>query len=103
MASSYSTTLVASSLPMKIVPYIPRPSKSKPRQQKKAKLVATAETAEQSGPGVDSSEDGGEWFHIDDDFPVLGSGAPLPPLFEAGGASSSADHGITRPLIVMSK
>ena len=39
MASSYNTSLLASSFPIKIVPYVSRAPKSKPKP--KAKLIAT--------------------------------------------------------------
>ncbi|ORY01889.1 hypothetical protein BCR34DRAFT_605748 [Clohesyomyces aquaticus] len=92
MASSCSTTLLASSLPMKIVPYVPGVAKPKPRPKSKAKSMATTKTAEQNRSGVSSSNDGGEWFHIDDDFLMLDSNASLPTLYETADASNSVDH-----------
>ncbi|KAF1965916.1 hypothetical protein BU23DRAFT_334526 [Bimuria novae-zelandiae CBS 107.79] len=95
MTSSYSTTLFAPSLPMKIVPYIPKACKLKPKPKptSKAKSMATTKTAEHSRSGVDS-KDSGEWPHIDDDFTMPGSNASLPTLHEASEASHSAGYGL---------
>ncbi|KAF2682883.1 hypothetical protein K458DRAFT_390793 [Lentithecium fluviatile CBS 122367] len=88
MTSFCSSTLFAPSLPMKIVPYVPRALK--PKSKSKAKSLATAKTAEHSR-GVGSSKDGGEWLPIDD-FPMLDSNASPPTLFEAASASGSVDY-----------
>ncbi|KAF1979389.1 hypothetical protein BU23DRAFT_153769 [Bimuria novae-zelandiae CBS 107.79] len=95
MTSSCSTTLFAPSLPMKIVPYIPKACKLKPKPKptSKAKSIAITKTAEHSRSGVDS-KDGGEWPHIDDDFTMPGSNASLPTLHEASEASHSAGYGL---------
>jgi hypothetical protein len=91
MASSCSTSLLAPSFPIEIVPYVPRAPKSKPKPKPKPK--ATTKKAEHSRSGVGSSKDGGEWFHIDD-FPMPDSNASLPTLFEAADASGSVDHDV---------
>ncbi|KAF1963877.1 hypothetical protein BU23DRAFT_138659, partial [Bimuria novae-zelandiae CBS 107.79] len=104
MTSSCSTTLFAPSLPMKIVPYIPKACKLKPKPKpiSKAKSMAITKTAEHSRSGVDS-KDGGEWPHIDDDFTMPGSNASLPTLHEASEASHSAGYGNTYSMIVTSQ
>ncbi|KAF2802881.1 uncharacterized protein BDZ99DRAFT_548099 [Mytilinidion resinicola] len=90
MASSCSTSLLAPSFPMKIVPYVPRAPKPKPKS--KVKSTATTKTAEHSRSGVGSFEDDGEWFHIDD-FPRPNSDASrsldpaVPALLGAADAS----------------
>jgi hypothetical protein len=91
---------------MKIVPYVPQASKPKPKF--KVKSTATTKTAEYSRSGVGSSEDDGEWFHIDD-LPMPDSNASrsldpgVPALLGAANASGSLDFSITRPLIVTSQ
>jgi hypothetical protein len=82
---------------LKIVPYVPRTTKPKPKS--KAKPIA-----DHNRSGV-SSKDDGEWFHIDD-FQMPNSNAlcaldPIvPALFGAADASSSPPYGITHLSIV---
>ena len=106
MASTCSTSLLVPSFPMKFVPYIPQASK--PRPKSKAKSMATTKTTAHSHSGVGSSNNNEEWFHIDG-FPMPDTNAlrsldpAVPAPFEAIGASSSLDHGISRHLIVASQ
>ncbi|KAH8708423.1 hypothetical protein GQ44DRAFT_731613 [Phaeosphaeriaceae sp. PMI808] len=96
MASSCSTSLLAPSFPLKIVPYVPPVPKPKPKS--KAKSMATTKTAEHSRLGVAPSKDDGNWLHIDD-FPMPDSNASgsLDPgvsaLFGAD-ASGSLDYDV---------
>src|SRR5437763_485863 len=91
--ASYSTSLLAPSFPMKIVPYVLRAPKPKPKS--KAKPMATTKTAEHSRSGVDSKDDG-EWLHIDDS-PMPGSNAscsldPAVPSVDAvGGLGATSE------------
>jgi hypothetical protein len=106
MASSCSTSLLAPSYPMKIVPYDPRAPKPKPKS--KSKPTSPANTTNHSRSGVGFSKNDGDWFHIDD-FPMPDSNAlrSLDPgvtaLLGATDASDLLDHGITCPLIVASQ
>jgi hypothetical protein len=61
--------------------------------------MATTKTAEHSRSEIESP-DGGEWFHIDDDFTILDSNASRPTLYEATGASHSVGYGDSCSLIV---
>ncbi|KAH8688595.1 hypothetical protein GQ44DRAFT_734520 [Phaeosphaeriaceae sp. PMI808] len=96
MASSCSTSLLAPSFPLKIVPYVPPVPKPKPKS--KAKSMATTKTAEHSHLGVAPSKDDGDWLH-NDDFPMPDSNASgsLDPgvsaLFGAD-ASGSLDYDV---------
>jgi len=92
--ASYSASLFASSFPIKIVPYVPRAPKLKPKS--KAKSIATNNTIEHSYSGAGSSNDDEGWFYIDD-FP-LDPAVPAP--FEAPDASKPLDYGISCLLIV---
>lgn len=78
---------------MKIVLYLPRAPKPKPKF--KAKPMAITKTAEHSCSGV-SSKDDGEWFHIDD-FPMPDSNAScsldpaVPGVDAVGGLSATSE------------
>ncbi|KAF2685729.1 hypothetical protein K458DRAFT_16668 [Lentithecium fluviatile CBS 122367] len=86
MISSCRTTSFAPSLPLNIVPYIPKVSglRPKPKPTPRAKSTATTKTAKHIRSRVDS-EDGRERFHTDDNFTMSGSNASLP-LYEASEA-----------------
>jgi hypothetical protein len=64
--------------------------------------MATTKTVEHSRSGIES-QDGGEWFRIDDDFTMLDSNASLPTLYEATGASHSVGYGDSCSLIVTNR
>ncbi|KAH8708395.1 hypothetical protein GQ44DRAFT_466355 [Phaeosphaeriaceae sp. PMI808] len=105
MASSCSTSLLAPSFPLKIVPYVPPVPKPKPKS--KAKSTATTKTAEHSRLGVAPSKDGGDWLHIDD-FPMPDSNASgslnpgVSALFGAD-ASGSLDYDVVGGLSAASE
>ncbi|KAF1354273.1 hypothetical protein EJ07DRAFT_158669 [Lizonia empirigonia] len=99
MAFSCSTSFVAPPLSTKFVTYVPPASKPKPKPTPKAKSMAPTKTVEHSRSGIES-QDGGEWFRIDDDFTMLDSNASLPTLYEATGASHSVGYGDSCSLIV---
>jgi hypothetical protein len=61
--------------------------------------MATTKTVEHSRSGIES-QDGEQWFHIDDNFTMLGSNASLPTLYEATGASHSVGYSDSCSLIV---
>jgi hypothetical protein len=99
MAFSCNTSFVAPPLSTKFVTYVPPASKPKPKPTPKAKSMATTKTGEHSRSGIES-QDGGEWFHIDDNFTMLDSNASLPTLYEATGASHSVGYSDSCSLIV---
>jgi hypothetical protein len=105
MAFSCSTSFVAPPLSTKFVTYVPPASKPnpkpkpKPKPTPKAKSMATTKTVEHSRSGIES-QDGEQWFHIDDNFTMLGSNASLPTLYEATGASHSVGYSDSCSLIV---
>jgi hypothetical protein len=99
MAFSCSPSFVAPPLSTKFVTYVPPASKPKPKPTPKAKCMATTKMVEYSRSGIES-QDGGERFHIDDDFTMLDSNASLPTLYEATGASHSVGYGDSCSLIV---
>ncbi|KAF1346339.1 hypothetical protein EJ07DRAFT_160546 [Lizonia empirigonia] len=103
MAFSCSTSFVAPPLSTKFVTYIPPASKPKPKPKlkptPKAESIATTKTVEHSRSGIES-QDGGEWFHIDDNFTILDSNASLPTLYETTGASHWVGYSDSCSLIV---
>ncbi|KAF2679513.1 hypothetical protein K458DRAFT_393929 [Lentithecium fluviatile CBS 122367] len=95
--TSCITPIFAASSSTKIVPYVPKPSKSKPKNPKSkampipgAKPLATAETVEQRRSEVDS-EDDGERFRIEGESAMPDWNGWLPGLNEASGASHLVD------------